>query len=205
MASFAALSERGFSTRISEATSFCCLDHVRAAPACCRVVVMSALCNGLVHRTKLESSFLSASSRAFLRSARPSWSRRLSSGSRKLCVVVATAATEIGTLPSLNDLPLINYISQTGRIQPPVEAKTAASIFAVYDKNKKIQYIGFSKDVRNSLRTLMGRRPELCHYYKLYNLQTLDQEKMLAVRKQVCILCSLLSSYLLSCIFLSGF
>ncbi|CAM6033236.1 unnamed protein product [Sphagnum compactum] len=183
-ASFAALSERGFSTRISEATSFCCLDHVRAAPASCRVVVMSALCNGLVHRTKLESSFLSASSRAFLRSAMPSWSRRLSSGSRKLCVVVATAATEIGTLPSLNDLPLINYISQTGRIQPPVEAKTAASIFAVYDKNKKIQYIGFSKDVRNSLRTLMGRRPELCHYYKLYNLPTLDQEKMLAVRKQ---------------------
>jgi hypothetical protein len=205
MASFAALSERGFSTRISEATSFCCLDHVRAAPASCRVVVMSALCNGLVHRTKLESSFLSASSRAFLRSARPSWARRLSSGSRKLCVVVATAATEIGTFPSLNDLPLINYISQTGRIQPPVEAKTAASIFAVYDKNKKIQYIGFSKDVRNSLRTLMGRRPELCHYYKLYNLRTLDQEKMLAVRKQVFILCRLLSSHLLSCIVLSGF
>lgn len=68
-----------------------------------------------------------------------------------------------------------------------------------------MQYIGFSKDVRNSLRTLMGRRPELCHYYKLYNLRTLDQEKMLAVRKQVCILCSLLSSYLLSCIVLSGF
>jgi hypothetical protein len=146
-ASFAALSERGFSTRISEATSFCCLDHVRAAPASCRVVVMSALCNGLVHRKKLESSFLSASSRAFLRSARPSWSSGLSSGSRKLCVVVATAATEIGTLPSLNDLPLINYISQTGRIQPPVEAKTAASIFAVYDKNKKIQVKSSSANV----------------------------------------------------------
>lgn len=146
-ASFAALSERGFSTRISEATSFCCLDHVRAAPASCRVVVMSALCNGLVHRTKLESSFLSASSRAFLRRARPSWARRLSSGSRKLCVVVATAATEIGTFPSLNDLPLINYISQTGRIQPPVEAKTAASIFAVYDKNKKIQVKSSSANV----------------------------------------------------------
>lgn len=100
--------------------------------------------------------------------------------------VVAMAAgtdTTEGTIPSLNELPLINFINQQGRIQPPVELNTAASVFAICDQNKKIQYIGFSKDVRNSLRLLMGRRPDMCHYYKLYNLNELDQKQMLACRQ----------------------
>jgi hypothetical protein len=49
---------------------------------------------------------------------------------------MAETATEI---PSLNDSPLINFINQQGRIQPPVEANTAASVFAICDANKKIQ------------------------------------------------------------------
>ncbi|KAL3690234.1 hypothetical protein R1sor_016543 [Riccia sorocarpa] len=97
---------------------------------------------------------------------------------------IVAVATEKETVPSLNDLPLIQYINQQGRIQPPVEKTTKATVFAIYDENKKIQFIGFSKDVRNSLRTLMGRRPTLCYYYKLYNLDSLDQQKMLACRQQ---------------------
>lgn len=85
-------------------------------------------------------------------------------------------------LPSLNDLPLLSYINQQGRIVPPIEADTAASVFAVLDKNKKVQYVGFSKDVRNSLRTLMGRRPELCFYFKVFNMAQLDQQRMIDIR-----------------------
>lgn len=53
--------------------------------------------------------------------------------------VVGMSATTDTAIPSLNDLPLINYINQQGRIQPPVEASTAASVFAICDQNKKIQ------------------------------------------------------------------
>ncbi|KAG6541799.1 hypothetical protein Mapa_016814 [Marchantia paleacea] len=97
--------------------------------------------------------------------------------------VVAMAAEE-GATPCLNDIPLTQYINQQGRIQPLVEKSTKASVFAIFDQNKKIQYIGFSRDVRNSLRTLMGRRPTLCYYYKLYNLDSLDQQRMLSCRQQ---------------------
>jgi hypothetical protein len=85
-------------------------------------------------------------------------------------------------IPLLNELPLTSFIDQGGYITPQVEAGTEASVFAVLDETKKVQYIGFSKDVRNSLRTLMGRRPDKCHYYKLYNLRVLDQQRMLDIR-----------------------
>eukprot|EP00243_Klebsormidium_subtile_P004783 TRINITY_DN18939_c0_g1_i1.p1 TRINITY_DN18939_c0_g1~~TRINITY_DN18939_c0_g1_i1.p1 ORF type:complete len:432 (+),score=103.11 TRINITY_DN18939_c0_g1_i1:146-1441(+) len=85
-------------------------------------------------------------------------------------------------LPSLNELPLTSFIDQSGYINPPVEKNTEASVFAVLDEAKKVQYIGFSKDVRNSLRTLLGRRPDKCHYYKLHNLSVLDQQRMIEIR-----------------------
>jgi hypothetical protein len=111
---------------------------------------------------------------------------RQASAMRHTSVVAMSVAAEEGTIPSLNDLPLLQYINQNGRIQPPVENSTKASVFAIFDKNKKIQYIGFSKDVRNTLRTLMGRRPEMCYFFKLFNLNSLDQKTMLKCRQQVC-------------------
>lgn len=53
-----------------------------------------------------------------------------------------------------------------GYIDPPVPEDTEASVFAVFDSNKKLQYVGFSKDLRNSLRKLFGRRPDKVYYHK---------------------------------------
>lgn len=111
--------------------------------------------------------------------------RQAASSLRHTSVVAMSVAAEELTVPVLNDLPLLQYINQNGRIQPPVESDTKASVFAIFDKNKKIQYIGFSKDVRNSLRTLMGRRPDLCYFFKIFNLTSLDQKTMLKCRQQV--------------------
>lgn len=100
---------------------------------------------------------------------------------------VASAAAPPSTtiaIPSLTDLPVNGFINSHGRINPPVEPDTAASVFAVLDKNKKVQYIGFSKDLRNSLRILMGRRPEFCYFYKMFNLPALDQAIMMEARKK---------------------
>eukprot|EP00245_Coleochaete_scutata_P004610 TRINITY_DN1736_c0_g1_i1.p1 TRINITY_DN1736_c0_g1~~TRINITY_DN1736_c0_g1_i1.p1 ORF type:complete len:443 (+),score=76.32 TRINITY_DN1736_c0_g1_i1:55-1383(+) len=99
--------------------------------------------------------------------------------------VASPPTTSTDSLPALNDLPLLSYVNQaTGYIEPPKEPGTQASVFAVLDKNKKVQYIGFSKDVRNSLRILFGRRPEMCYYFKVANLNVLDQQQMLAMRQQ---------------------
>ncbi|KAH7280571.1 hypothetical protein KP509_36G003400 [Ceratopteris richardii] len=102
-------------------------------------------------------------------------------------VASAAATTDAAVdlaIPSLNDLPNFAFINSHGRIMPSVDPNTQASVFAILDKNKKVQYIGFSKDLRNSLRILIGRRPELCYYYKVFNLAVFDQTVMLKTREQ---------------------
>ena len=51
-------------------------------------------------------------------------------------------------------------------IEPEVPAGTAASVFAIFDEGKKLQFVGFSKDLRNSLRTVFSRRPDKAFFHK---------------------------------------
>lgn len=53
-----------------------------------------------------------------------------------------------------------------GMIEPEVPEGTAASVFAIFDESKKLQFVGFSKDLRNSLRTVFSRRPDKAFFYK---------------------------------------
>jgi hypothetical protein len=41
-----------------------------------------------------------------------------------------------------------------------------ATVFAVYDEARIMQYVGFSRGLRDTLRTLFSRRPDKAHYYK---------------------------------------
>lgn len=69
-----------------------------------------------------------------------------------------------------------------GKIHSNTDATTKASVFAIFDQNKKLQYIGFSKGLESSLRTLFTRRPDKAHYYKSVNLTKLDQKEMMGIR-----------------------
>ena len=72
-----------------------------------------------------------------------------------------------------------------GYVQPEVPAGTQAAVFAVYEQGRSLQYIGFSKDLRNSLRTLFGRRPDKAHFYRHVTLLTPNAEKSIGRWAQV--------------------
>ena len=55
-------------------------------------------------------------------------------------------------------------------------------MFAIFDQNKKLQYIGFSKSLQESLRTVFTRRPDKAYYFKSVNLTKLDQKEMVKIR-----------------------
>lgn len=66
--------------------------------------------------------------------------------------------------------------------RPHFHAGTEASVFAVYDDKQKLQYIGFSKDLRSTLRTVLGRRPDRAFFYKAQHFSSADQKAMVALR-----------------------
>lgn len=57
-----------------------------------------------------------------------------------------------------------HYISEDAERSP--RNTLQATVFAVYDEAKDLQYIGFSRDLKNSLRTVFSRRPEKTHHIR---------------------------------------
>lgn len=51
-------------------------------------------------------------------------------------------------------------------LPPPPAPPVQATVFALYDEARTLQYVGFSKGLRDTLRTLFSRRPEKTHYFK---------------------------------------
>eukprot|EP00798_Chlamydomonas_sp_ICE-L_P023411 gene23411-30685_t len=68
------------------------------------------------------------------------------------------AVTASSTKSTLQDLDLRNILSPQGLINPEVAEGSQGYVFAIYDEKQKTQYIGFSKDLRHSLRTVFSRR-----------------------------------------------
>jgi len=103
--------------------------------------------------------------------------------SKRFVVTAAAPTTFIETHPDLADIDLVPFISDKGRVMPHMLPRTAATVFAVFGEDKEVQYIGFSKDIRNTLRQLLARRPDQCHYVKTWDVQNLDQKRMMAARQ----------------------
>ena len=108
---------------------------------------------------------------------------------RWVCTAIAQAAepspSAAVTPPSsarLDDLDLLPVISVQGFVNIDVPPGTEATVFAIYDQAKTLQYIGFSKNLRGSLLTVFSRRPDKCHLYRAMYLPTMDQQQMLEVR-----------------------
>lgn len=73
-------------------------------------------------------------------------------------------------------------LNTQGTISPEIPEGTEATVFALYDEARMLQYVGFSKGLRDTLRTLFSRRPDKAHYFKALHLPSLDQQYMLDVR-----------------------
>ncbi|KAL4437252.1 hypothetical protein ABPG75_004391 [Micractinium tetrahymenae] len=101
---------------------------------------------------------------------------------RSTRTAAAPAAAASAAAPSLDSLEFYPVLSVQGFISPEVPEGTEATVFALYDEARTLQYVGFSKGLRDTLRTLFSRRPEKTHYFKALHLAKLDQQQMLDTR-----------------------
>ncbi|KAK9829795.1 hypothetical protein WJX72_007953 [[Myrmecia] bisecta] len=97
-------------------------------------------------------------------------------------VTEAASVSDASTSQKLVDQDLTPILNAQGLIQPVIPEGTQASVFAIYDDKKKLQYVGFSKDLYNSLRTVFSRRPDKAFFYKVCHLNRLDQQEMIDLR-----------------------
>lgn len=82
----------------------------------------------------------------------------------------------------LADLPLLSILTVQGFFDIPIPEGTEATVFAIYDEAKTLQYIGFSRDLGQSLRSVFSRRPDRAHHYRACHLPQLDQAEMMNIR-----------------------
>jgi hypothetical protein len=74
------------------------------------------------------------------------------------------------SVPSLSSLEFIPYINDNGELANQYQGKVG--VYAIFDQNKILQYIGYSRDVYLSLRQHLVRQPQNCYWVKV---QTIDR------------------------------
>jgi len=69
--------------------------------------------------------------------------------------------------PSLADLEAIPYIDDRGELPNHLEGKLG--IYAIFDADHTLQYIGYSRNMFLSLQQHLVRQPLVCHWVKAWS------------------------------------
>ncbi|MGK7911897.1 MAG: GIY-YIG nuclease family protein [Synechococcus sp.] len=66
---------------------------------------------------------------------------------------------------ALADLQYLPFINAEGLL--PRELSAMVGAYAIFDGDRQLQYVGYSRDVLSSLRLHLVRKPALCHWVKV--------------------------------------
>lgn len=74
---------------------------------------------------------------------------------------------EVTPLPKLEFIP---YLNENGEINS--EWEKTIGVYAIFDAEKTLQFVGYSRDISRSLKQHLVRQPQHCYWVKL---QTIDR------------------------------
>jgi hypothetical protein len=67
-------------------------------------------------------------------------------------------------IPSLEGLEFLPYIDRGGEL--PQQLQNQIGIYAIFDRERGLQFVGYSRDIYLSLKQHLVRQPELCYWVK---------------------------------------
>ena len=76
-----------------------------------------------------------------------------------------TTQTELPTLASLEFLP---YLESNGAINEDLQKKIG--VYAIFNRDKELQFVGYSRDIHFSLKQHLVRQPQSCYWVKLQTI-----------------------------------
>jgi hypothetical protein len=74
------------------------------------------------------------------------------------------------TVPSLTTLEALSYIDEKGQLPEQLQGKVG--VYAIFDRENVLQFVGYSRDVYLSLKQHLVRQPQQCYSVKV---QTIDR------------------------------
>ena len=72
-------------------------------------------------------------------------------------------------IPSIASLEYLAYLNGEGCIDEDIQGKIG--VYAIFDRQQKMQYVGYSRDVYLSLKQHLIRQPQSCYWFKLQTIQ----------------------------------
>jgi hypothetical protein len=81
---------------------------------------------------------------------------------------------------ALADLAFLPYIDAEGLI-PEAPFAGKIGVFAIFDRDQQLQYVGYSRDVYLSLKQHLVRRPQHCYWLKVQVIDRIDRSLLTAI------------------------
>ena len=72
-------------------------------------------------------------------------------------------------IPQLTSLEYLPYIDENGNLPEQYQGKIG--VYAIFDQEKSLQFVGYSRDVFLSLRQHLVRQPEYCYWVKVETIE----------------------------------
>ncbi len=73
-------------------------------------------------------------------------------------------------IPNLTQLNTISYLDETGLVPQYLDGKIG--VYAIFDAEQLLQYVGYSRNIYLSLKQHLVRQPQRCYYLKV---KTIDR------------------------------
>jgi hypothetical protein len=71
--------------------------------------------------------------------------------------------------PSLASLEFLPYIDDQGEL--PSELSAKIGIYAIFDRDRSLQFVGYSRDMYLSLKQHLVRQPDSCYWVKYHAIE----------------------------------
>lgn len=77
--------------------------------------------------------------------------------------------TTDANIPSLTSLEYLPYINSNGQIPEHFQGKIG--VYAIFNAEKVLQFVGYSRDVEMSLKQHLVRQPQNCYWLKVQTIE----------------------------------
>ncbi len=83
-------------------------------------------------------------------------------------------------IPSLKELDYISYLGDTGNLPEDLHGKIG--IYAIFDQDKTLQLVDYSRDIYLSLKQHLVRQPKSCYWLKVETIDRPNRTRLETIR-----------------------